>query len=126
MTIKRTIAAAVVMSLVASVLPATAWAAEDQNGTAAPKAPAVDLRASTTKALANVAGNPVQVTAPPKAQPSGRRNAAASGGGKGGGMSAGAVMAIVGIVASVGTTYFVIKEMHKTESDLTPTPQVVR
>jgi hypothetical protein len=124
MSINRTIAAAVVVSLVASVLPAAAWAAEDQSKATAAKAPAVDLRGSTERALASVAGDRVQVTAPPTEQKTGRRNAAKGGGGKGGGM--GAAMAIVGIAASIGTTYFVIQQMHKTEAQLTPTPQVVR
>ena len=122
MNLKRTIAAAVVMSLVASVLPATAWAAEDQNKATA-KTPVVDLRGSTEKALANVTGDRIQVTTPPTEQKTGRRNSGKGGGG-GGGM--GAAMAIIGIAASIGTTYFVIKEMHKTENQLTATPQVVR
>ena len=125
MNIKRSIAAAVVVSLVATALPATAWAADDSNKAPASKAPAVDLRASTERALANVTGEPVQVTAPPATTKPGLRKAAKGGGG-GGGM--GTAMAIIGIAASIGTTYFVIKEMHKTESQLTPTPtpQIVR
>ncbi|HUL75293.1 MAG TPA: hypothetical protein VLT86_19425 [Vicinamibacterales bacterium] len=126
MNVKRTIATAVILSLVAAALPATAWAADDSKNATAPKAPAVDLRASTARALASVTGEPVQVATPPAARNTGRRNAAKGGGGGGGGM--GAVMAVVGIAASIGATYFVIKEMHKTESQLTatPTPQVVR
>ena len=73
-------------------------------------------------------GGQPQLVAPTKPQKSGRRDAAASGGsgGKGGGM--GTVMAIVGVAASIGTTYWVIKEMHKVEtpSTPTPTPQIVR
>jgi hypothetical protein len=129
MNVKRTIAAAVALSLAATLVPATAWAkAEDGQSATPATTTSVDLRGSTDRALSTINADRVQVAAPPKAQKTGQRNAGAANGGGGGG--AGSVMAIVGIAMGIATTYFVIKEMHKTESDLTaaqqPASHVVR
>jgi hypothetical protein len=120
MNLKRMTAAAVVATLMTGFIPATAWAAEgDKNDK-------VDLKGATAKVLAstNAVG---QVTtpapAPGKPQKSNRRNSSNGGGGGG---TTGTVMMIVGIAASLGATYFVIKEMNKTTEQLTATPHVVR
>ncbi|HKW02987.1 MAG TPA: hypothetical protein VJN96_24390 [Vicinamibacterales bacterium] len=121
MNLKRTVATAVVGSLMAGFLPATAWAAEND------KNDKVDLKSATAKVLAttNAVG---QVTtpapAPGKPQKSNRRNS--SNGGGGGGGTTGTVMMIVGIAASLGATYFVVKQMNKTTEQLTATPHAVR
>lgn len=120
MNLKRTAAAAVVASLMAGFLPATAWAAESD------KNDKVDLRGATAKALAstNAVGQvATPAPAPGKPQKSNRRN---SGGGGGGGGATGTIMMVVGIAASLGATYFVIKEMNKTTEQLTATPHAVR
>lgn len=121
MNLKRTTAAAVVASLMIGFLPATAWAAEND------KNDKVDLRGATAKVLASTNGAVGQVTtpapAPGKPQKSNRRN---SGSGGGGGAT-GTIMMVVGIAASLGATYFVIKEMNKTTEQLTTaTPHAVR
>lgn len=122
MNLKRTTAAAVVASLMIGFLPATAWAAEGDKD----KNDKIDLRGSTAKVLASTNAAVGQVTtpapAPGKLQKSNRRN---SGSGGGGGTT-GTVMMIVGIAASLGATYFVIKEMNKTTEQLTATPHVAR
>jgi hypothetical protein len=120
MNLKRMTAAAVVATLMVGFLPATAWAAESDK-----KNDKVDLRGATAKVLAST--NSVgQVTtpapAPGKPQKSNRRNSSNGGGGG----TTGTVMMIVGIAASLGATYFVIKEMNKTTEQLTATPHAVR
>jgi len=108
MNLKRMTAAAMVASLAVTFVPATAWAA-DNNKTN------IDLRGATAKALAATGQVTTPAPAPGKPQKSNRRN---SGGGGGGGTT-GTVMMVVGIAASLGATYFVIKEMNKTTDQLT-------
>lgn len=120
MNLKRTMATAVVASLMAGFMPTTAWAAESD------KNDKVDLRGATAKVLAstNAAGQvATPAPAPGKPKKSNRRNSSNGGGGGG---ATGTVMMIVGIAASLGATYFVIKEMNKTTEQLTATPHAVR
>jgi hypothetical protein len=118
MNLKRMTAAAVVASLVLTLVPATAWAAGDEKA-------GMDVRAATARALASQSVGQVTTPAPApgKPQKSNRRN---SGSGGGGGGATGTIMMVVGIAASLGATYFVIKEMNKTTEQLTATPHVVR
>jgi len=116
MNLKRMTAAAVVASLAMTFVPATAWAADNEKSN-------VDLRGATAKVLASTGQVTTPAAAPGKPQKSNRRN---SGGGGGGGGSTGTIMMVVGIAASLGATYFVIKEMNKTTEQLTATPHVVR
>lgn len=109
MNLKRMTAAAVVASLAVTFVPATAWAADTNKSN-------IDLRGATAKALAATGQVTTPAPAPGKPQKSNRRN---SGGGGGGGGSTGTIMMVVGIAASLGATYFVVKEMNKTTDQIT-------
>ncbi len=117
MNLKRMTAAVAVCSLMASMLPATAWASESDKK--------VDLRSATEKVLASQSVGQVTTPAPApgKPQKSNRRNSSNGGGGGG---TTGTVMMIVGIAASLGATYFVVKQMNKTTDELTATQHSVR
>ena len=116
MNLKRMTAAVMVASLVVTFVPATAWASDNEKAN-------VDLRGATAKALAATGQVATPAPAPGKPQKSNRRH---SGSGGGGGGATGTVMMVVGIAASLGATYFVIKEMNKTTEQITATPHVVR
>jgi hypothetical protein len=120
MTSKRTVSAVLVASLMVGFAPVTAWAAGDDSivpsASVAPKfAARFDLRAATASALAGTVIERQQVAsvALPPAPKVARRNAAKGGGG--GGM--GITMAAIGIAASLGATYFVMKEVNKSTED---------
>jgi hypothetical protein len=126
MSIKRFAAAGLVASLIVGLVPAAAFAGDDS--IVATKAPAsstlmstVDLRGATARALATTINEQTQIIAPPTEKKSNRRNAA-SGGASGGG-GGGTVMMVVGLVASIGTTYFIYKEMTKETDSITKAAQ---
>lgn len=132
MNLKRMTSVVMVASLIVASLPATAYAAGNENSattTAAVSLPTllsgIDLRGATARALASSSVGQVTTPAPApgKPQKSNRRNAASGGGGGG---ATGTIMMVVGIAASLGATYFVIKEMNKTTEQLTATPHVAR
>jgi len=132
MSIKRMTAAGVVASLLVGFVPATAWAGDDSIVTT--KAPAssklmstLDLRGATARAVQSTINEQQQVVdrqqilAPPTEKKSNRRNAA-SGGASGGG-GGGTTMMVVGLVASLGATYFIYKEMTKETDSITKSAQ---
>jgi len=125
MSIKRMTAAGVVASLLVGFVPATAWAGDDSIVTT--KAPASSKLMSTARAVQSTINEQQQVVdrqqilAPPTQKKSNRRNAA-SGGASGGG-GGGTTMMVVGLVASLGATYFIYKEMTKETDSITKSAQ---
>lgn len=103
-------AVTIVAFLATGVLPAYA-----QHGTATPADQPSKLRASMDREAAKAA---TQTVARP--QKSGARRAMLQGGGGGGGM---VVMALIGTVAGLAATYFVVKEMRRQNDELTNQPQ---
>jgi hypothetical protein len=128
MSIKRVAAAGVVASLLVGFVPATAWAGDDSIVSTKAPAPSklmstLDLRSATARAVESAINaqqqiiERQQILAPPMDKKSNRRNAAASGGASGGG-GGGTAMMVIGLVASLGATYFIYKEMTKTTDQI--------
>jgi hypothetical protein len=104
MVSRRLISFALTLTLGAAGLPALAQA----------EAAPAPLRASIDRALAA----PVPASAPPAPVRRNQSGGTYSGGGGGGGRM---ILALLGTAVSVGATYYVIKQMKKSE-DPTPTP----
>lgn len=119
MTVKQLIVGTLVASLAAGLVPARALAATDEGtpGTtpvAAAPAPSVDLRDAARHAVAHmVIADPQAPAAKDKERP-GRKDVGMAGGGGGG--AASTVMMVVGLVASIGMTYYMVKMLKKTQN----------
>jgi len=104
--VKRMISAAVLTAFVAGVVPSSVFAAEETQPAA--KAPVV-TRASIERAAARAAAE--------KVQPSGSRQFKSTeemqAGGGGGGHAMAIIWSLVGTAVSLGTTYYIMKEMKK-------------
>jgi hypothetical protein len=110
MKVRRLISFALIASLMLAAAPLTAWAADEPT-------PAPGLGASIDRAVAQAVVAQAVVTRQPilsgratKAHAS-ASGQAGSGGGGGKGMM---VMALVGTIAGLAGTYYVVKEMKKT------------
>jgi hypothetical protein len=105
MTIFRTVAVAVIATILITALPRTTWAGEE---TSTPVS--VNLRAAIDRAAAQtLAEESRDVTPYPVSQPAARARQVGGGGG-GAGML---VWTLVGTVTSLAGTYFIVKEMRK-------------
>jgi hypothetical protein len=104
MTISRSVSVALIASMLLAALPKTSWANEEVT----PTAP-VDLRAAIDRAAQSVmASNAYVSTLTPAPRPAAR----ARQGGGGGGASM-LIWTLVGTAASLGATYYLVKEMRK-------------
>ncbi|HZP48194.1 MAG TPA: hypothetical protein VFB07_06665 [Vicinamibacterales bacterium] len=112
MTVQRWVAAAVTAAIVGGALPTVARAEE-------PAQPAgergVSLRASIERAAARAAANQAKADAATARQPRVAMMQTAGGGGGGHVMM---VVTLLSTVAGLATTYYVIKQMQKTTSEI--------
>ena len=106
MTISRSVSVALMASMLLAALPKTTWANEEVTPAAT-----VDLRTAIDRAAAqSVMDSRTYISSPaPAPRPAAR---ARQGGGGGGGTSM-LIWTLVGTAASLGATYYLVKEMKK-------------
>ncbi len=118
MSLRRVLAFTLVASLLASVLPSLTWAGDVQGSTrpavaATTRQATHGLRASVEQAVANVtqARQPA-IAAPGLARPPVRAQMGQGGNGGGGG-GGWIIWTVLGVAASVATTYYIAKQVKK-------------
>ena len=105
MTISRSVSVALIASMLIGALPKTTWAGDEVT-----PAPSVDLRAAIDRAAAQSVLESTSYVSSPTPAP--RPAARARQGGGGGGTSM-LIWTLVGTAASLGATYYLVKEMRK-------------
>ena len=114
MKLKQYLSAALIVAIVGGLTPATTWADEAKD---AAGARATDLRGSINRAVAQAKSDPsgqLVIQKPSRSAAS----ATQMGSGGGGGGHVMMVVSILGTVAGVATSYFVIKQMQKTTDQI--------
>jgi hypothetical protein len=107
MTIRRSVAAALVASLLVGAVPSRALADDQNDSRPAP----TTLRAAVERAAARLEPT-ISTAAPADHRPVSRAMQAAYGGGGGGGKTM-LIVTLVSTVVGLGATYYMIKEMQK-------------
>ncbi|MGH9408349.1 MAG: hypothetical protein ACRD1V_02725 [Vicinamibacterales bacterium] len=113
MTLRRWFSTALVGTLLVGLTPATAWAA----GPDQPNRQTPDLRSAVTRAAASAAATPslqLQVVPARRASDPNVRKQSTGGGGH-----VMMVMSILGTVAGIGATVYMVKQMQKTTQQAT-------
>jgi hypothetical protein len=112
MTARRWISMVLVGTLLVALSPATTWAGPAQPQ---PAKAAASLHAAIAHAAVDAAGNPsLRLRIPAQASQSGARMQSTGGGGH-----VGMILGIVGSLAGVAATVYMVKQMQKTTKQIT-------